>query len=389
MENNNMNKNKIMSSNVVETNNGEIKTKINKSNQNNINKTKNINSTNKVVKSSKNKKKDKVKKQEIPFEEKFKPEYKITAHDGIESLSLAQTTPRTPRDIMKSFYNKGISEFKDVKFFVKGYLPNSDNKMITVINVNTSSSLLSNHCNIKVKDNPELVNSIGKLVIADIKIYPYGDNDKFSFDIIEIIDVETPEWYQGIDYNIKLENILIYDTIELNERINSLINATDSYKIRVFNDIVRLLESMGEWFYDNPPLIINQILDTLFMSTGVDKTTLTDSNFVDKYFYDLIMVFVRVAIKISETKTRMFINIIHIIDLTVDVYLNTPAMNEGKYTDDYKNACRYLNISDKQARFYNMIKNDKFYKINDIEPDFRKKFIEEMRKDVLRYCVTV
>lgn len=201
MENNNMNKSIV---NIAEVNGNENKLVNNRNKQNNIDKNKEINNTTKVIKTTKNK------KSKIPFEEKFKPEYKISAHEGIESLQLSQTTPRTPREAMDNLYKQGIKNIEKVTMFVKGYLPNSNNSMVVVSNVN-GVNLLANHCNIKVKNNPDIVNYFGKFIQCNIELYPYSDCDgKYSFNITEVLEVEDKHWYEGVTFNLNLEKNTIY-----------------------------------------------------------------------------------------------------------------------------------------------------------------------------------
>ena len=173
--------------------NGNRNTQQNK--QNNVDKSKQIKKV--VKKTSKKKKKSENDK------------YVLMAHEGMDILALSETTPQTPRESLKHLYNMGIREIENVTFFVKGYLPSSENTKVTVENV-CSTKLLTYHCQIVVEDNPIIVNYIGETVTFDIEIYPYPDNeDKFSFNLIgEPIDVGAAD----ADYSINIKHHDIHDT---------------------------------------------------------------------------------------------------------------------------------------------------------------------------------
>ena len=356
--------------------------KFNKSNQNIIEK------ENKIIKADKNKKKDKNSKSKKSFEEKFKPEYILTAHEGIASLQLAQTTPRTPREALSTLYKQGLKELNNVSMYVKGYLPNSNNSMVVVTNINTTK-LLSNHCNIVVKNNPDIVNYFGKLIKCNIELYPYSDNvGKYSFNIIEVLEVENKEYYNYIHTNLELPPVPFLDTNDVNTRIDNLLKSSETYKLKVLNELITSLEYISEILYNNTGLIINYVLDTLFMSTNVDRLSLSDMNFVNKYFYDIIMILVNSLLIVYNTKDRSFVNISKLLFISISTYLNSPSVNNGVLTNEFKLVCKYLNISIKHARYFQMINPD-LYSIEYSTIEFRTKFIDTLRRNVLSFCETI
>lgn len=367
---------------LVETNNGNMINKQNK--QNNIKKNNEI----KVIKTDKNKKNDKKSRSKKSFEEKFKPEYILTAHEGIASLQLAQTTPRTPREAMAILYKQGLKELNNVSMYVKGYLPDSDNSMVVVTNVNTTK-LLSNHCNIVVKNNPDIVNYFGKLIKCNIELYPYSDNvGKYSFNIIEVLEVEDKECYENINTKLDLPTVPFLNTDDVNTRIDNLLRSSETYKMKVLNELVSSLEYISEILYGNTGLIINYVLDTLFMSTNVDRLSLSDTNFVNKYFYDITMNLVNSLLIVYNTNDKTFTNISKLLFISIATYLNSPSVNNGVLTNEFKLVCKYFNISVKHARYFQMINPD-LYSIEYSTIEFRTKFIDILRRNVLSFCETI
>lgn len=376
MENNNMNKSIV---NIAEVNGNENKLVNNRNKQNNIDKNKEINNTTKVIKTTKNK------KSKIPFEEKFKPEYKLSAHEGIESLQLSQTTPRTPREAMDNLYKQGIKNIEKVTMFVKGYLPNSNQSMVVVTNVN-GVNLLANHCNIKVKNNPDIVNYFGKLIQCNIELYPYSDCDgKYSFNITEVLEVEDKHWYEGVTFNLNLEKIPYMDNKELNSKLNNLLKSSESYKLKVLNEVINLLDHASQALYGNGNLLTNYVLDVLFMSTNVDKSSLTDNEFLNKYYYDIIMNLVNAVVIVFNAQDKRYFVVSNVLFLSIATYLNSPSVNDGIITNEFISACEYLNVSLKHAKYFYMI-NRYLFGIEYSTPEFRTNFINKLRENVLSFC---
>lgn len=359
MENVN-NKQSIIS--VVETNNGKVVTNRNK--QNNIKK---------VYK-------------KIPDKKPKDNRALITAHSGIENLRLRETTPKTPRETLKKLWDKGIKYIEEVSFYVKGYLEDSDNKMVTVENV-CSTKLLTYHCNLIVKDNPDIINYFGKVVTFDIEIYPYPENpDKFSFNIIgEPIYYEVPEYYNSVFFNPQIERQFVYDT---NQYISSMVKASKEFKIRYINDIITEMNYLSKLIYGNEHLISNLILNTLMVSLDVDDRIIYENEiFINKYFYDIIMIYVKIYLDIAKKNIRLYKDLIDEVMLVIGIYTDSPYIHKGEFTAEFLRVSVYLNISNKQCRFY--------YGLFDLsdKPKYsleeRQTIIEEMKQLIVDYSYII
>lgn len=347
---------------------------INKQNkQNNVDKSKQIN---KVVKKTSKKKK------------KSKNDRSIgTAHEGIENLQLAETSPQTPRETLKSLYDKNITEIENVTFFVKGYLPDSGNKMVTVENV-CSTKLLTYHCQIIVKDNPIIVDYIGKLVTFDIEIYPYPDNpDKLSFNLIgDPIDYEVFNSPNNIRFNLNLNNN--YDPNIVNEYLSAMLKASKEFKTKLLNNIITDINYISNVLYGNEHIISNLILNTLLVSLDVDDRTIYENEtFIDKYIYDILMIYVKIFVDLSSNKIRKYVDLKDYVLTIVGIYTNSPYINRGEITNEFLRMCLYLNISNKQAKFfYGLFELNDKPKYTDEE---RRDIIQDMRELVVSYRFTI
>lgn len=366
MENN---LNNVLGNFMVETNNGEFKAKVNKSNQNNINK---------ITKSSK--KRNKVKNQN-----KKAPTYKLLAHKGINVLQLAETSPNTPRESFKALYNKKMTNIDNVTFFVKGYLPNYDEKYVVVENI-CSTKLLSWHCNIIVEDNPQIVNYIGKLITANIEIYPYPNNpDKFSFKLIgEPSYVESNEWYKMTNFSIDL---LPNQVSNANDYINNIIISSIEYKTRFINDVVSTLEYVSETYYGNQNIIPNLFLNTLLLSTDVDKKILSNEKFINEYIFDILAITISILTEISNNKIKRYSDLEDCVMRIIGIYTNSPYINKGEFTPEFLMSCFHFKVSMNQVKFY--------YNIHDVtdKPTMSEEeriiFIDKMKQNIVDYSTTI
>lgn len=366
----NVNNKKVMGS-ISDIVNGNVNNKFNKSNQNNIEKNKEINNITKIIKSTKRNPKD---------------SYKISAHEGINELKLLETTPSTPRETFKSIYDKGETILNNVTFYVKGFLPNYNNKYVTVENI-CWTKLLSWHCNIMIENNPNIIKYIGRIITCDIEIYPYPDNpNKFSFNIIgDPSYAEDIEYYNMISYKLKIDD---YYNPAPNEFINNLLKMNIDYRLNYVNDIVAYLEDLSSLLYNNQSVILNLFLNTLFMSTDLDRKVLSDSAFVNKYFYDVMMILVKIIHSISDKKIRWYNDLVIEILTIIGVYTNSPFINDFKLNEEFRNSCKYLNVSVNQAKFYynNLIKP--IYKPIEIIED-KRSYIMDMKQNIINWCMTV
>lgn len=310
----------------------------------------------------------------------------ITAHSGIENLRLRETSPKTPRETLKKLWDKGIKYIEEVSFYVKGYLEGSDEKMVTVENV-CSTKLLTYHCNLIVENNPDIINYFGKVVTFDIEIYPYPENpDKFSFNIIgEPIYYETPEWYNSIFFNPQIERQFVCDT---NQYISSMVKASKEFKIRYINDIITEMNYLSKLIYGNEHLISNLILNTLMVSLDVDDRIIYENEiFINKYFYDIIMIYVKIYLDIAKKNIRIYKDLIDEVMLVIGIYTDSPYIHKGKFTEEFLRVSVYLNVSNKQCRFY--------YGLFDLsdKPEYsleeRHAIIEEMKQLIVDYSFTI
>ena len=350
--------------------NGNVVNKQN--NQNNINKDKIINTKVIKVPSKKHNKKDK----RVLF----------TAHAGIENLRLRETSPKTPREVLKKLWDKGVREIENVSFFVKGYLEDSDNRMVTVENV-CSSKLLTYHCNLIVDDNPDIVNYIGKVVMFDIELYQYPNNpDKLSFNIIgEPKYCESPDYYSNSIFELNIERRFTFDN---NEYISSMLKASSEYKIRYINSIITDMNYISDVLFWNEHLISNLILNSLMVSLDIDDRIIYENDmFINKYFYDIIMIYVKIYNDIFDKELRSYVELKDHILTIVGIYTDSPYINSGRITEEFLRMCVYLNITNKQARFYYGLfdlKDKPSYSYDD-----RVDIIEEMKQLIIDYSYTV
>ena len=353
-----------MIGNIVETNNGDVKTNFNKSNQNNITK---------VIKKAPEKK---IKDNRVLF----------TAHSGIENLRLRETTPKTPRETLKKLWDKWIKRIENVAFFVKGYLEDSDNKMITVENV-CSSKLLTYHCNLIVDNNPIIIKFIGMVVVFDIELYQYPNNhDKLSFNVIgEPKYYESYDYYSTLIFNLNIDRQFTFDN---NVYISSMLKASKEYKIKYINSIITDINYLSDNLFWNEHLISNLILNTLMVSLDVDDRIIyEDDAFINKYFYDIIMIYVKIFNDVYNKEIRLYKDLKDLVLTIIGIYTDSPYINKGKITEEFLRMCIYLNITNKQARFYYGLfdlKNKSKYSYED-----RVNVIEEMKQLIIDYSFTI
>lgn len=368
MENNNNNLNKVLGQFMVE-NHGTMTNKQNK--QNNINK---------VTKTSK--KRNKVKKQ---IKEQKAPTYKLLAHKGINVLQLAETCPNTPRESFKALYNKKITNIENVTFFVKGFLPGYDNKYVVVENI-CSTKLLSWHCNIIVDDNPQIVNYIGKLITSNIEIYPYPTNpEKFSFKLIgEPSYIESDEWYKMTQFSIEM---LPCQVADVNDYINKIIMSSIDYKMKFINDVISTLEYVSETYYGNQNIVPNLFLNTLLLSTDVDKKILNNEKFINEYIFDILAMSIYILIEISNKQIKRYSDLEDCVMRTVGIYTNSPYINKGEFTPEYLMSCFHFKLSMNQVKFYFNIHNTSNKPI--VSEEERIKIINKMKQNIVDYSKTI
>lgn len=353
---------------MVETNNGEVKTKFNKSNQNNITK---------VTKKVPGKKKQ-------PSKEAIRRAI-CTAHEEIENLKLAETSPKTPRETLKRLYDNGCIYIENVSFFVKGFLKDSNETKVTVENV-CSTKLLTYHCQVLVEDNPIIVDCIGNIVTCDIEIYPYPDNpDKLSFNIVSDIICENSDWYNGINFCLNLERQFRIDS---NMYLSSMLKTSKEFKVRFINTLITDINYVSSVLYGNEHLISNLVFNTLMVSLDVDDRIIYENEmFINKYFYDIIMIYTKVYVSIIKNSLYYYKDLKDEVLKIVGIYTDSPYINQGNITQEFLKICEYFNISNKQAKFY--------YNLFDLSDkpkyslDERREIINEMKDLVVDYSYTI
>lgn len=360
------NKNNNVLGNLTEINNGKVVTNRNK--QNNITK---------VTKKIPDKKKQ-------PSKEAIRRAI-CTAHEEIENLKLSETSPQTPRETLKRLYDNGCIYIENVSFFVKGFLKDSNETMVTVENV-CSTKLLTYHCQLVVEDNPGIVDCIGKLVTCDIEIYPYPENpDKLSFNIIGDIICENPNWYVGVGFCLKIDRQFRIDS---NMYLSSMLKTSKEFKVRFINTLITDINYMSSVLYGNEHLISNLIFNTLMVSLDVDDRIIYENEaFINKYFYDITMIYTKIYIDVIKNDIKFYSDLKEEVLKIVGIYTDSPYVNKGKITQEFLNTCTYFNISNKQAKFY--------YNLFDLTDktsyslDERREILNGMKDLVVDYSYTI
>lgn len=310
----------------------------------------------------------------------------MSAHEGIKSLALLETSAITPRETLKGMWDKGHRVLPNVTFFVKGYLPDHDNKYVTVENI-CWSCLLSWHCNIIIEDNPDIVNYIGKLITCNIEIYPYPDNpDKFAFNILgEPEYVESDEYYSMVSNTMNVPEFYVED---VNKFINGIIGFDINRKLKYVNEVVANLEGFSTVLYNNESVIINLVLNTLFMSTDIDRKVLSDGLFINNYFYDIMMILVKLLDSLVEKQIKYYTDLMDEVLYIIGIYTNSPMLNNYRFTEEFVASCMLFKVSTKQANFYykHLIKH--MYDPMTVIEDVRISMIEDMKQLVINWCMS-
>lgn len=337
--------------------------------QNMINKSKNTT----IVKVTKNKKN----KKDNP--DRFEPEYIVGPHKGIKSLELFMSTPLKPRKVLHTLYINGFEQVENVTFYVKGKLNDS---MITVTNICSCTHLLSDHCNLVLNENQVLEGYIGKVVTCDIKLYEYK-NGKYSFNIVD--SIKKSEYTVGatIDFNLN-HNVTYSDETDLNNFINNIIKDNIKYKIDILNNLHLCLSTISEILYNNGVILTNMILSYLFMDSDIDSQYIYKESFVNVYFYDIAVIFVRVLyIYDKSIKNITFNDIRRKILGVISIYTDSPLYNNNKITLEFEKFCTYLGVSSKQAQ-YHYAHNNVLIKDGGNEL-VRVEFIKSLKSDLVSF----
>ena len=145
---------------------------------------------------------------------------------------------------------------------------------------------------------------------------------------------------------------------------------------------------LSKLIYGNEHLISNLILNTLMVSLDVDDRIIYENEiFINKYFYDIIMIYVKIYNDIAKKEIRLYKDLIDEVMLVIGIYTDSPYVNKGIFTEEFLRVSVYLNVSNKQCRFY--------YGLFDLsdKPKYsleeRQTIIEEMKQLIVDYSFTI
>jgi hypothetical protein len=159
--------------------------------------------------------------------------------------------------------------------------------------------------------------------------------------------------------------------------------------LKYVDDIVAHLEALSELYYNNQSVILNLVLNTLFMSTDIDRKILSDSLFINKYFYDVMMILTKLIDKIVVDNVKEYTKLIETVLYVIGLYTDSPYINNYKNTQEFVATRNYLNVSSKQANFYYSFLIKSVYEPANIDVQYRKKELQRMKQMVIDWCMSV
>lgn len=290
----------------------------------------------------------------INKEKRYKDNYGLKAHEGLESFKMYNVKPwENNRPMMETLYNSGQTEVE-----VIGYVSSKFNKSSSCVVTDICSSqghYISDHCIIK-----DLILSefIGKVIKFTGEIYQYKnkvfeDSDiKYGVNIIS--DIEVVDLYKRVftksDNFVKKLGVYNY-TRETDELIDDFNRCSDDVKCRVYKLVLAETMQLSTYLYGSIGFLPG-IIRKIFLLRPCDIL----HSETPKFAYDLSAIMLTVNALIQDIQPTNHSDVVRII-LNVITSIQGISYNKMNYdVEEFTKYCHWVNTDVKYG----------FYIFNDI-----------------------
>ena len=297
--------------------------------------------------------KKKNKNNRINKEKRYKDNYGLKAHEGLESFKMYNVKPwENNRPMMETLYISGQTEVE-----VIGYVSSKFNKSSCVVTDICSSQghYISDHCIIK---DLMLSEFIGKVIKFRGEIYQYKnkafeDSDiKYGMNIIS--DIEVVDLYKRVftksDNFVKRLGVYNY-TRETDELIDDFNRCSDDVKCGVYKLVLDETMQLSAYLYGSIGFLPG-IIRKIFLLRPCDIL----HSETPKFAYDLSAIMLTINTLIQDIQPTNHSDVIRII-LNVITSIQGISYNKMNYdVEEFTKYCHWVNTDVKYG----------FYIFNDI-----------------------